>query len=156
LDFVGTKQHYVDSLTGEQGEAEVFIATLENSHDTYAVSVDSQQKGDLRDVSCITFEYWGGVPRALVPDNLNSDVTQADNHGPVVDWDLLDTANHHGPSFCPPTVPNHAIRPSWKGLSVWYTHENSLRCETCPFTVWNNSSRRWQDNWNNTMLNLFR
>jgi transposase len=34
LDFAGTKQHDVVSLTGEQREAEVFIASLEYSHDT--------------------------------------------------------------------------------------------------------------------------
>ena len=60
------------------------------------------------------------------------------------------------PLCCPTIVPKHAIRSSWKGLSVWYTHEYSLRCATCPFTIWNNSSKRWHDNWSNTMLNLFR
>jgi transposase len=101
VDFAGKKLHYVDPTTGELKEVEVFIASLGYSHYTYVEPIESQQKDDVRDVICNTFEYLGGVPKAIVLDNFKSAVTRADNHEPVVDRDLLDLANHYGTVILP-------------------------------------------------------
>src|SRR5690606_13314568 len=45
--------------------------------------------------------YFGGVTKALVPDNLKSAVTKADRYEPVINADFQDFANHYGCAVFP-------------------------------------------------------
>ena len=101
LDFSGKKMAYVDVLTGLRQEVEMFIATFAYSHYTYVEPVASQRKEDFFEAVCNALEYFGGSPRALVPDNLKSAVTRADAYEPVIDRDFTDLANHYGMAVLP-------------------------------------------------------
>ena len=101
IDFSGKRMSYVDALTGLLQEAEVFIATFAYSHYTYVEPIASQRKDDLFEAVCNALEYFGGSPRALVPDNLKSAVTRADAYEPVIDRDFTDLANHYGIAVLP-------------------------------------------------------
>jgi hypothetical protein len=46
-------------------------------------------------------EDFGGVARALVPDNMKTAVTTASNYEPLVDRDFIDLANHYGATVIP-------------------------------------------------------
>ena len=101
MDFSGKKLAYIDPLTGERHEAEVFIASFAYSHYTYVEPIASQQKDDFFEAVCNALEYFGGSPRAMVPDNLKSAVTKADTYEPLVDRDFTDLANHYGIAVLP-------------------------------------------------------
>jgi transposase len=84
VDFSGDKPSYVDRDTGEIIEPELFVAVMGASSRTYAVAVPSQQLPDWIKVHVQAFEYFGGVPAVVVPDNLKSGVKTACKYDPEV------------------------------------------------------------------------
>jgi transposase len=74
----------------------VYVATLGASQYSYVEAVPSQRKEDFIAATENALHYFGGVPKALVPDNLKSAVTKADKYEPIINADFLDFANHYG------------------------------------------------------------
>jgi len=74
VDFAGSKMPIADPYTGEIKQVEVFVAVLGYSGKTYVRACESQRKEDF--LSCIVraLNYFGGVPKVLIPDNLKSGV----------------------------------------------------------------------------------
>ena len=56
-------------------EVELFVAVLGASNLTYAEATETQQLMDWVSSNVRALTYFGGVPRALVPDQLKSGVT---------------------------------------------------------------------------------
>ncbi len=77
IDFSGGKLPLIDRQTGEITEVEVFVGILGASGMTYARAVYSQKQEDV--VSCIEqcLACYGGVPAAIVPDNMKAIVNQS-------------------------------------------------------------------------------
>ena len=84
VDFAGDRLHLIDAQTGEQITVEFFVAILPCSQLTYAQAVMSQKKEDFILALNNTLVYFGGVPQAIVPDNLKSAVTKADKYEPEI------------------------------------------------------------------------
>ncbi|UCS91959.1 IS21 family transposase [Echinicola marina] len=96
IDFTGDRLSIVDPVTGELTDLEVYVATLGASQYSYVEAIPSQRKEDFIAATENALHYLGGVPRALVPDNLKSAVTKADKYEPAINPDFLDFANHYG------------------------------------------------------------
>src|SRR5512145_317445 len=101
IDFTGSKLSVVDVLTGEIKEVEVFVSVLGYSGLTYVKACASQKKEDFLPCIVSALEYYGGVPKVLVPDNLKSAVDKASKYEPKVNKDLLDLGNHYGLAIMP-------------------------------------------------------
>jgi len=101
IDFTGKKLSVVDSSSGEVKDVEVFISVLGYSGKTYVRAVWSQQKEYLLDCVTRAVHYYGGSPRALVPDNMKSAVDKADKWEADINRDLLDLGNHYGIAIVP-------------------------------------------------------
>jgi transposase len=101
IDFTGKKLHIVDKETGEIQEAEVYVTLLGFSQFTYVEALRSQKKEEFVKASENAFHYFGGVPKALVPDNLKSAVTKADKYEPELNETFLDFANHYQTTILP-------------------------------------------------------
>lgn len=101
LDYTGKKIDYVDKETGEILQAEVFVASMGYSDKTYVEAVASQKQEDF--ARCVTnaLEYFGGVPAALVPDNLKSAVIIADKYEAELNALLSKLAAHYGCAVAP-------------------------------------------------------
>ncbi len=101
IDFTGNKLSIVDPATGEIKDVEVFVSVLGHSGLTYVKACTSQKKEDF--LPCITsaLEYYGGVPKVLIPDNLKSGVDKANRYEPDINRDLLDLGNHYGMAIMP-------------------------------------------------------
>ncbi len=95
IDFAGKKLYFVDKATGELVAVEVFLAILPNSQYTYVEACMSQKQEDL--ITCMgnALQYFGGVPKAIVSDNLKSAVTRASKHEPTINKVFKDFAAHH-------------------------------------------------------------
>lgn len=76
VDFAGDKLYIADRNTGDKVPVEVFAAILPCSQITYYEAVPSQKKEYLIQACENAFHYFGGVPNAIVPDNLKSAVTK--------------------------------------------------------------------------------
>src|SRR6185312_16559380 len=101
IDFTGKKLSVIDPTTGEIAEVEVYVAILGYSQLTYVQAVASQRKEDFISATENALHFFGGVPKALVPDNLKSAVIKADKYEAELNADFLDFANHYGTSVLP-------------------------------------------------------
>jgi transposase len=106
-DFTGKKLTFIDRQTGEVKETEVFVAILPASQLTYVEAVESQQKQDWLMVNQNAFHYFGGVPKAVVPDNLKSAVHKPNFYEPEINPEYADFARHYQTVILP-ARPNHA------------------------------------------------
>jgi transposase len=82
VDFSGDKPYYIDPLTGEMVYAELFVAVLGASSYTFAIAVRSQNLEEWIRAHIEAFEYFGGCPEIIVPDNLKSGVKRACYYDP--------------------------------------------------------------------------
>lgn len=101
IDYAGKQLSYVDRATGEEIFVQVFVACQPYSDHCFALAVPSQKTGDFIHALNRCLQYFGGVPRTLVPDNLKAAVIQANNYEPKINRVLEDLANHYGCSVTP-------------------------------------------------------
>ena len=73
----GRSRAIVDVKTGERIEVELFVAVLGASNYTYAEATCTQRVPDFVASHGRAFEFFGGVPAAIVPDQLKSAVVTA-------------------------------------------------------------------------------
>lgn len=95
VDFAGTKLHIVDKTTGEQIAVEVFVSILAHSHYTYVEACLSQKREDFLSCMSNALQFYGGVPKAIVTDNLKSAVSRASKYEPQINRSLKDFARHY-------------------------------------------------------------
>lgn len=95
IDFAGKKLNYTDYQTGEVVECQVFVACLPYSDYAFAMAVRTQNISDFIYALSCCLQQLGGVPVALVPDNLKAAITKASAYEPDVNQALEDFANHH-------------------------------------------------------------
>src|SRR5690554_2447140 len=95
IDYAGKKLHITDKETGEQIPVEVFVALLPCSQYTYVEACFSQKREDL--IRCMgnSLTFFGGVPKAIVSDNLKSAVTRASKYEPDINRSFKDFARHY-------------------------------------------------------------
>lgn len=94
-DFTGKKLKITDRETGRETPVEVFVALLGASQYTYVEGVTDQGKESWIRVNENTLWYFGGVPLAIVPDNLKSGVTKADKYEPDINPEYYDFARYY-------------------------------------------------------------
>lgn len=96
IDYAGKKLQLADKETGELYDVEVFVAILPMSLYTYVeASLDQSRESLVKSVgNCLRF--FGGVPQAIVPDNLKSAVTKASKYEPVVNKTFRDMGDYYG------------------------------------------------------------
>lgn len=112
VDYAGEKLQIVDPQTGELKDVEVFVAILGCSQLTYVEASYSQQKEDLIASCERCLHYIGGVPTALVTDNLKSAVTKSSKYEPIINEDFADFADHYSITV----LPTRAYKPRDKSL----------------------------------------
>lgn len=95
IDFTGQKMNIVDKKTRERRTVEVFVAILGASQYTYVEATLSQKKEDFIKCCENALYYFGGVPEAIVPDNLKSAVVSANRYEPVLNEAFKDFADHY-------------------------------------------------------------
>lgn len=95
IDFAGKKLHLINKETGELIPVEVFVAILPHSQYTYVEACMSQKRNDL--IACCTraLSFFGGVPRAIVSDNLKSAVSRASRYEADINRSFKDFARHY-------------------------------------------------------------
>lgn len=112
IDYTGKKLSLVDEYTGELIPLEVFVAILGGSQMIYAQACESQRQEDLITAAEQALHYFGGVPKAIVPDNLKSAVTKSHRYEPTLNEAFQDFASHYGMVV----LPTRAYKPKDKAL----------------------------------------
>ena len=101
VDFSGDRPSYVNRETGEVIEPELFVAVLGASSRLYAVAVASQQIPDWTKAHIGAFEYFGGVPACVVPDQLKSGVKTSCKYDPEINPVYAELCAHYGVTVIP-------------------------------------------------------
>jgi transposase len=104
VDFAGQTVPIVDGTTGEVRDAQIFVGVLGCSNYTYAEACWSQELPEWIGAHVRMFEFFGGVPEAVVPDNLRTGVRHACYYDPDLNPTYHELAVHYGTVVLPTRV----------------------------------------------------
>jgi transposase len=112
IDFAGDKLFITNKQTEKSIPVEIFVSVLGASQLTYVEAIMSQQKEDFIPACENALHYYGGVPAAIVPDNLRSAVTKSNKYEPAINETFADFAEHYNTTI----LPARAYKPKDKAL----------------------------------------
>lgn len=101
VDYAGQTVPVIDRYSGEERAAQVFVAVLGHSNYSYSEASWTQTLADWLGSQVRALEYFGGAPRAIVPDNLKSAVSRAHRYEPELNPSYQDFAEHYGLAIVP-------------------------------------------------------
>lgn len=105
VDWDGTTMKVYDEYTGEVMTAYLFVGTLPFSMISYVQACPTMKIHDWIDCHIKMFEYFDGVPRLLVPDNLKTGIiTNKKYEDPVTNRTYQEMADHYGITIIPTRV----------------------------------------------------
>lgn len=104
VDYAGKKLELIDKRTGEVCPVEVFVSILGASQLIYCEASLTQRKEDFIASVERAVHYYGGVPQAIVPDNLKSAVSRSHRYEPTLNETFEDFAEHYGTTILPARV----------------------------------------------------
>jgi transposase len=96
VDWAGDTVALFDAATGEKRHAHIFVAALGASNYTYAEARWSEKLPDWIGAHVNLLAAIGGVPSALVPDNLKAGITKPSRYEPGINRTYQDLADHYG------------------------------------------------------------
>lgn len=82
----------IDPTTGAIRAAAIFVAVLGASNYTYVEATWNQKLANWIGSHVRAFQFFGGVPALLVPDNLKAAVTKASRYEPQLNQTYQDLA----------------------------------------------------------------
>ena len=101
VDYAGQTVPVVDRETGEERHAQVFVAVLGASSYTFAEATWTQTLADWTASHVRAFEFFGGCPELVIPDNLRSAVSRAQRYEPDINPTYHDLADHYAVAVLP-------------------------------------------------------
>ena len=101
VDWAGATIPVHDPVTGEIWPASLFVMVLGTSSYTYAEATRDQQLAAWINAHIHAFEYFSGVPRLLIPDNLRTGVSRACRYDPDLNPTYQEFAMHYAVGVVP-------------------------------------------------------
>ena len=101
VDFAGDTVPVFDATTGTERRAHVFVAVLGASNYTYAEARWTEGLADWIGAHVNAFNTIGGVPKAVVCDNLKAGVTATCRYEPGINRTYQDFAEHYDTAILP-------------------------------------------------------
>ena len=101
VDWAGDTLAYADAGSGEVRDAHLFLAVLGASNYTYAEACADQATESFLTAHVHAFEFFGGAPELVVPDNLKTGVARADRYEAEIYAPYAELAAHYGAVVMP-------------------------------------------------------
>jgi len=101
VDYSGLTIPIVNQRTGEITKAQIFVAVLGASGYTYVHATYSQKQRDFILSHTLAYDFFGGVPLIVVPDNLKSAVIKNNKDGIVINESYAALARHYNMAVSP-------------------------------------------------------
>lgn len=101
VDYAGMTMPVIDASTGEVQAAQIFVAAFGHSGYIYVEATATQTMMDWFGSHRRAFAHFGGVPAAVVPDNLKSGVTRSHRYDPDINAGYQDLSEHYGFAVLP-------------------------------------------------------
>ncbi|MUV37161.1 putative transposase y4bL/y4kJ/y4tB [Lentibacillus sp. JNUCC-1] len=123
VDWAGQKMYIKDNVTGEDIPAYIFVATLPCSQYAYVEAFLSMGIENWIKAHIHAFQFYGGVTRIVVPDNLKTGVVKASRSEPIINRVYQEMAEHYNTTIIPARVRHPKDKPSAEGtvgnVSTW-------------------------------------
>ena len=104
VDWAGGTLPITDPVTGTTEPAYLFVAVLPCSCYAYTELCPDMKTNTWLMCHAHAYEYFGGVPRLLIPDNLKTGVTKNTRLETVLNRSYIDLADHYGTAIVPARV----------------------------------------------------
>lgn len=104
VDWAGGTLPITDPVTGEVSDAYLFIGVLPCSCYAYAELFGNMRSENWLIAHVHAYEYFEGVPRLLVPDNLKTGVISNTRYETVLNRSYVELADHYGTAIVPTRV----------------------------------------------------
>jgi transposase len=104
VDYAGMTLAITNQETGELTDAQVFVATLGAGNYTFAEVTASQRLPDWLASHVRAFEFFGGVPVLVIPDNLKTGINHPCYYEPELNLAYAELAEHYGVAVLPARV----------------------------------------------------
>jgi len=101
VDWAGQTLQYTDVQTGEIRQAFIFVCVLPASAYPFVYAYDDKRLENYIDAHIRAFEYFGGVPKILIPDNEKTAVTVPDKTNPTLNRSYSEMAAHYNIAVVP-------------------------------------------------------
>ena len=96
IDYSGLTMPIVNQRTGEISKAQIFVSVLGASGYTFVHATSTQSTKDFIKSHVLAFNFYGGVPNILVPDNLKAAVISHKKGVVKLNESYADMAKHYG------------------------------------------------------------
>ncbi len=104
VDYAGQTISIINPETGEKRKAQLFVGVLGASGLIYAEAHWDQSLPNWTRAHVRMFEFFGGVPEIIRPDNLKAGVTKASFYDPDLNPTYHEMAVHYGAAVIPTRV----------------------------------------------------
>ena len=125
VDWAGDPLYITDPVTAEQDPAYIFVAVLPCSWKTYAEPCSDMKSENWLLCHVHAYNYFGGVPRLLIPDNTKTATIQNNRYEIILNKSYQEMADHYGTAIVPARVrkpdDKAAAEGSVKFVSTWIT-----------------------------------
>ena len=111
VDYAGMTLSYIDVATGEICVAQIFVGVLGASNYTFVEATRSQSLPDWIGSHVRMFEFFGGVPEIVVPDNLKSGIDKPNRYEPLANRTYLDLSKWYSFAIIPARVARPKDKP---------------------------------------------
>lgn len=101
VDYAGQTMPVIDAVTGEITQAQIFVAVLGASNYTYACATARQSSADWIGAIIAALEFFGGVPRLIVPDQTRALIARPDRYEPTVNRLVEELCGHYEVAVLP-------------------------------------------------------
>lgn len=103
-DYAGDHLYITDPKTGELTAASIFVAVLGASNCTFAEATADMSLASWVSSHVRAFEFFGGIPEIVVPDNTKCAVIRSDRYEPDLNPTFAEMAAHYSTAIIPARV----------------------------------------------------
>lgn len=124
VDWAGDPAHIIDTVTGEVIPAYIFLGVMSYSQYTFAEAFIDEKQHSWTKAHVHLFEFLGGVPKIIVPDNTKTAVIHNMYwYTQEVNRSYHELAEHYGTAIIPARVRKPKDKPNAEGnvghISTW-------------------------------------
>ncbi len=112
IDWCGDKVQIIDETTKQAKYVYVFVTALGDSGYPFAEAFSTMTQIDWNQAHLDAFEYYGGVPRVLVPDNAKTAVSDRKLYDTKLNESYCQLSRHYSVAI----IPARSYKPQDKGL----------------------------------------
>lgn len=111
VDWAGKTLTYKDPITKTIKKAFIFVSVLPASSYPFVRAYENMKLKNWIDAHIRAFEFYGGTPKILIPDNTKTAVLKVDRYDPVLNRTYKEMAMHYNIAI----IPARAGKPKDKG-----------------------------------------